>query len=116
MSTQAQILHIIKSTVKNQTGIDLNNPKTTTTTTPTAWQQTPTKNTSPINLGSLTSTQISSGLKEALNLGVTEGVKKLAVQDGFLKNEAVKILMPEKLRLIDTKLRALDWEVWPIKA
>lgn len=106
VSTQAQILDIIKSTVKNQTGVDLNNPKTTTTTTPTATQQTPTKNTSSINLGSLTSTQISSGLKEALNLGVTEGVKKLAVQDGFLKNEAVKILIPEKLIVIDTKLRA----------
>lgn len=64
VSTQAQILDIIKSTVKNQTGVDLNNPKTTTTTSPTTTQQTPTKNTSPINLGSLTSTQISSGLKK----------------------------------------------------
>ncbi len=112
VSAQAQILDIIKSTVKNQTGVDLDNPKTvpsTTTTKPqtgTASSQTPTKSTSSVNLGSLTSTQISSGLKEALNLGVTEGVKKLAVQDGFLKNEAVKILMPEKLRVIDTKLRA----------
>ena len=104
VSAQAQILDIIKSTVKNQTGVDLNNPKTGTTTSPATTQQTPTKNTSSVNLGSLTSTQISSGLKEAL--GVTEGVKKLAVQDGFLKNEAVKILMPEKLRVIDTKLRA----------
>lgn len=107
VSAQAQILDIIKSTVKNQTGVDLNNPKTTTTTTPASTQQTSPKSSSPVNLGSLTSTQISSGLKEALNLGVTEGVKKLAVQDGFLKNEAVKILMPEKLRKIDTTLRSL---------
>lgn len=105
VSTQAQILDIIKSTVKNQTGIDLNNPKTTPATSTTSTQTTP-QNTSSINLGSLTSTQISSGLKEALNLGVTEGVKKLGVTDGFLKNEVVKILMPEKLRVIDTKLRA----------
>lgn len=109
VSAQAQILDIIKSTVKDRTGVDLNAPVKnsastgSTTTNPTKTTTT----TSPINLGSLTSTQISSGLKEALSLGVTEGVKKLAVTDGFLKNEAVKILMPEKLRKIDTTLRAV---------
>jgi hypothetical protein len=110
VSAQAQILDIIKSTVKDKTGIDLNNPKTTTGTTGTTTSTTTPKTsttTSPINLGSLTSTQISSGLKEALSLGVTEGVKKLGVTDGFLKNEAVKILMPEKLRKIDTTLRSV---------
>ncbi|ANF49404.1 hypothetical protein A0O34_02020 [Chryseobacterium glaciei] len=108
VSAQAQILDIIKSTVKDKTGVDLNNPvKTNTTTSTTTTTPTKSTSTSPINLGSLTSTQISSGLKEALNLGVTEGVKKLAVTDGFFKNEAVKILMPEKLRKIDTTLRAI---------
>ncbi|MDF2931644.1 MAG: hypothetical protein K0R36_975 [Chryseobacterium sp.] len=106
VSAQAQILDIIKSTVKNQTGVDLNNPvKTKTSTNTTTTTSTPTKSPS-VNISSLSSTQISSGLKEALSLGVTEGVKKLGVTDGFLKNEAVKILMPEKLRVIDTKLRA----------
>lgn len=106
VSTQAQILDVIKSAVKDKTGIDLNTPvKTTTGSTTTT--TTSTKTTSPINLGSLTSTQISSGLKEALSLGVNEGVKKLGVTDGFLKNEAVKILMPEKLRKIDTTLRSV---------
>jgi len=102
VSAQAQILDAIKSTVKNKTGVDLNYPVKTKTTTTTS---TTTKSPS-ININSLTSTQISSGLKEALSLGVTEGVKKLGVTDGFFKNEAVKILMPEKLRVIDTKLRA----------
>jgi len=106
ISTQAQILDVIKSTVKDKTGIDLNNPKTTGST-PSTTNPKPTTSTSPINLGSLTSTQISSGLKEALSLGVNEGVKKLSVTDGFLKNEAVKILMPEKLRTIDTTLRSV---------
>lgn len=31
----------------------------------------------------------------------------MGVTDGFLKNEAVKILMPEKLRKVDTTLRSL---------
>lgn len=107
VSANAQIFDAIKSTVKNQTGIDLNKPvKTTTTTSTTTTTATTLAKNSHINLGSLTSTQISSGLKEALSLGVTEGVKKLGVTNGFLKNETVKILMPEKLRVIDTKLRA----------
>lgn len=105
VSTQAQIFDAIKSAVKDNTGIDLNTPVKTTTsaTTPKSTSTT----SSPVNLGSLTSTQISSGLKEALSLGVNEGVKKLGVTDGFLKNEAVKILMPEKLRKVDTTLRSL---------
>ncbi len=106
VSAQSQILDVIKSTVKNQTGIDLNNPvKTKTSTSTTTTTSTAPKSPS-VNINSLNSAQISSGLKEALSFGVTEGVKKLGVTDGFLKNEAVKILMPEKLRVIDTKLRA----------
>lgn len=116
ISTQAQLLDILKSTVKDKTGIDLNNPQATkgsttatttntktTTTVPTSTSTT----TSPLNVGNLTSTQISSGLKEALSVGVTDGVKKLALTDGFLKNEAVKILMPEKLRKVDMTLRSV---------
>ncbi|WP_312299699.1 DUF4197 domain-containing protein [Chryseobacterium sp.] len=114
ISTQAQLLDIIKSTVKDKTGVDLNVPVknngTTSTTTNTGINTPKTTNNSSstnVNLGSLTSTQISSGLKEALNIGVTDGVKKLAVTDGFFRNEAVKILMPEKLRKIDTTLRSI---------
>lgn len=114
ISTQAQLLDILKSTVKDKTGIDLNNPQatkgsTTATTTNTKTTTTvPTStSTSPLNVGNLTSTQISSGLKEALSIGVTDGVKKLALTDGFLKNEAVKILMPEKLRKVDMTLRSV---------
>ncbi len=112
ISTQAQILDIIKSTVKDKTGVDLNTPvkNTGTTTSTNTTATTPIKtntSSSNANLGSLTSTQISSGLKEALNIGVTDGIKKLAVTDGFFRNEAVKILMPEKLRKIDTTLRSI---------
>lgn len=117
ISTQAQIFDIIKSTVKDKTGVDLNTSvkaKGSASTTGATSSHTAntnisvdSNNSSSVNLGSLTSTQISSGLKEALNIGVADGVKKLAVTDGFFKNEAVKILMPEKLRKIDTTLRSL---------
>ena len=48
---------------------------------------------------------IASGLKEALNKGITEQVSKLTAVDGFYKNEAVKILMPEELQKVDANLR-----------
>ena len=50
---------------------------------------------------------ISAGLKEALNKGVTEQVSKLTVIDGSYKNEAVKILIPEELQRVDATLRKL---------
>ncbi|WP_294252141.1 DUF4197 domain-containing protein [uncultured Chryseobacterium sp.] len=104
VSSQAQIFDAIKNAVKDKTGIDLNQPKTTTTNPYPA--SSGSANAS-VNLGSLSSLQVSSGLKEALSLGVNEGVKKLGVTDGFFRNEAVKILMPEKLRKIDATLRSI---------
>ena len=101
--TQAQIGDVLNSIIKDKTGVDLTKPKTANSTS----TNTTTASNSNINLGNLTQTEISSGLKQALNLGVTEGVKKLGVTDGFYKNELVKILMPEKLRKIDATLRTL---------
>ena len=50
---------------------------------------------------------IAGGLKEALNKGVDIQVKKLTAVDGFYKNEAVKILMPEELQKVDKALRKM---------
>ncbi len=50
---------------------------------------------------------ISAGLKEALNKGVSEQVSKLTATDGFYRNEAVKILMPEELQKVDRSLRKM---------
>lgn len=50
---------------------------------------------------------IGAALKEALNKGVTEQVSKLTAVDGFYKNEAVKILMPEELQKVDKTLRKM---------
>jgi hypothetical protein len=48
---------------------------------------------------------ISAGLKEALNNGISKQVVKLTATDGFYKNEAVKILLPDELRKVDAGLR-----------
>lgn len=50
---------------------------------------------------------IPGGLKEALNNGISKQVTKLTATDGFYKNEAVKILLPEELRKVDSRLRQI---------
>lgn len=50
---------------------------------------------------------IAAGLKEALNKGVSVQVSKLTTVDGFYKNEAVKILLPEELQKVDRTLRKM---------
>lgn len=55
----------------------------------------------------LTQAEIGNGLKEALNNGISKQVTKLTTTDGFFKNEAVKILLPEELKIVDTKLRQI---------
>jgi hypothetical protein len=56
---------------------------------------------------SLGGVDIASGLKEALNKGITQQVSKLTAVDGFYKNEAVKILMPAELQKVDATLRKI---------
>jgi len=50
---------------------------------------------------------ISNGLKEALNNGISKQVVKLTATDGFFRNEAVKILLPDELRKVDSALRGI---------
>jgi len=57
--------------------------------------------------GSITNDQIAGGLKEALNNGITNQVTKLAVDDGFYKNELTRILLPEELQKVDNTLRKI---------
>lgn len=64
-------------------------------------------NSSSSGLGSLSSLDISQGLKEALNKGIEKQVTKLTAVDGFYKNEMVKILLPEELQKVDKTLRKM---------
>ncbi|WP_367771445.1 DUF4197 domain-containing protein [Flavobacterium sp. WC2421] len=58
-------------------------------------------------LGTVGSVNIAGGLREALNNGISKQVTKLTATDGFLKNEAVKILLPQELRKVDSALRSV---------
>lgn len=56
---------------------------------------------------SLSNDEIISGLKEALNVGTKNASEKLSVVDGFFKDAAIKILMPEEAKKVESKLRGL---------
>lgn len=55
----------------------------------------------------LSNDEIISGLKEALNVGSNNASQKLATVDGFFKDAAIKILMPEEAKKVENKLRGL---------
>ncbi|WP_179374317.1 DUF4197 domain-containing protein [Winogradskyella wichelsiae] len=50
---------------------------------------------------------IAAGLREALDLGIEKQVAKLTTEDGFYKNELVKIVLPEELQKVDSALRKI---------
>nr|WP_299384550.1 DUF4197 domain-containing protein [Allomuricauda sp.] len=49
--------------------------------------------------------EIAQALREALNFGIEKQVNKLALKDGFFRNELVKILLPDELKKVDKTLR-----------
>ncbi|MDA0205043.1 MAG: DUF4197 domain-containing protein [Acidobacteria bacterium] len=55
--------------------------------------------------GAPTDSKSASGLKEALQIGTDHTVDLTGTTDGFLKNEAIKILLPEKLQTAQRGLR-----------
>jgi len=56
---------------------------------------------------SLTNTEVISGLKEALNIGIKNSVDLTSVTDGFLKNSEIRLPFPEDAMKV--KEKALDW-------
>lgn len=55
----------------------------------------------------LSNDEIINGLKEALRVGADNGTKKLSAVDGFFKDAAIRILMPEEAKKVEQKLRAV---------
>src|SRR5689334_25244126 len=61
----------------------------------------------PVNSGSsLSTSEIASGLKEALDKGVETGTSKLSAVDGFFKDAAIKILLPPEAQKVEKTLRS----------
>ena len=55
--------------------------------------------------GGVSQVEIASGLRQALDFGIDKQVSKLALKDGFFRNELVKILLPDELKKVDKALR-----------
>ena len=64
-----------------------------------------TLNGSSTTAAALTNDDIIKGLKEALVQGTQKGVDILSVKDGFLKNDAVKVLFPPEAQKVEKTLR-----------
>ena len=58
---------------------------------------------------SLSDDTVASGLKEALKIGTQNTVDSTGRIDGYLANEAIKILLPEKLQTFEKGLRMVGY-------
>lgn len=56
---------------------------------------------------SLSTGDVISGLKEALNTGISKGTDKLSSPDGFFKDAVLKILMPAEAQKVEKTLRGI---------
>jgi hypothetical protein len=60
----------------------------------------------PVTNTNLSDSTVSSGLKEALKVGVNYAVKELGSSNGYLNNSLVKIPLPDNLAKVETLLRS----------
>jgi len=59
--------------------------------------------------GGLPDAKVGAGLKEALQVGTENTVNLTGRTDGYFKNQAIKILMPEKLKTLESGLRLVGY-------
>ena len=57
--------------------------------------------------GSLTESEITAGLKEALNVGAKNATARLSAINGFFGNALIKVLMPPEAKKVENTLRQL---------
>ena len=106
-TSQAQTLKSILGGVKEHLENSVKNHSTTGGTSTTTPFTSTTNQPSTSILGSnLTNSTIASGLKEALSIGLNEGISTLGTKNGFYNSPVAKILMPQELQNVEKTLRA----------
>jgi hypothetical protein len=60
-------------------------------------------------VGTSPDSKVGAALKQALQIGTENAVKLTGKTDGYFSNQAIKILMPEKLRTVEKGLRAAGY-------
>lgn len=63
------------------------------------------KTTSTADISSLSQNTASSGIKEALQIGVNYAIENLGAENGYLNNSLVKIPLPENLQKVESIIR-----------
>ncbi|MDX9714834.1 MAG: DUF4197 domain-containing protein [Dissulfurispiraceae bacterium] len=53
---------------------------------------------------------IASGLREALSVGTQRAVSNVSLTDGYFKNQAIKILMPEKIQKVADVMKKVGYQ------
>lgn len=111
LQTKAQDLKSIFGTIKsevekNQSTKENKKTKKKSKTAQTATVDSGTSTTAS-SLSSLSNSTIASGLKEALSIGLNDGIKSLSQKNGFYNNPIAKIVMPEELQQVEKTLRTL---------
>ena len=61
----------------------------------------------PAGSGQLSTADIAAGLKQALEVGAQNSSSQLSALDGFFKNAAIKILLPQEAQKVEKTLRDL---------
>ncbi|MEG9328529.1 Protein of unknown function [Salinimicrobium catena] len=59
----------------------------------------------PTEGGYVSNAEVAAGLRQALNFGIEKQVSKLTEEDGFFRNELVRITLPPELQKVDRTLR-----------
>lgn len=111
LQTKAQDLKSIFGTIKsevekNQSTKENKKTKKKSKTAQTATVDSETSTTAS-SLSSLSNSTIASGLKEALSIGLNDGIKSLSQKNGFYNNPIAKIVMPGELQQVEKTLRTL---------
>lgn len=65
-------------------------------------------NTSPVS-SAPTNDEVISGLKEALNIGISKGADLVSQPNGYFGNTLIKIMMPQDAKNVEEKLRELGF-------
>ncbi|MFD2518017.1 DUF4197 domain-containing protein [Salinimicrobium flavum] len=60
--------------------------------------------------GYISNTEVAAGLRQALDFGIEKQVTKLTEEDGFYRNELVRITLPSELQKVDRTLRDLGMD------
>ena len=68
------------------------------------------KSIGPVTQKAPTNSEIISGLKEALSVGTEKAVKEVSQIDGYLGNEAIKIIIPKKIQNVADVLSKVGFQ------